>query len=67
MMFCFHCASVPVMRVMSEEHVLQVLFPVSLPDEGGFDWLDQFLETHPHRPEKRTEIQRKTDMFLRFF
>eukprot|EP00435_Cladocopium_sp_Y103_P061919 s551_g23.t1 len=28
-----------------EQH--EVLFPVSLPDEGGFDWLDQFLETHP--------------------
>jgi hypothetical protein len=25
----------------------EVLFPVCLPDEGTFDWLDMFLETHP--------------------
>lgn len=29
----------------------EVLFPVSLPDEGGFDWLDQFLQKHPHYVE----------------
>eukprot|EP00913_Durusdinium_trenchii_P021131 g19855.t1 len=27
--------------------VCQVIFPVALPDEGGFDWLDQFLESNP--------------------
>ncbi|CAK9030973.1 unnamed protein product [Durusdinium trenchii] len=25
----------------------EVIFPVALPDEGGFDWLDQFLESNP--------------------
>eukprot|EP00913_Durusdinium_trenchii_P019638 g18462.t1 len=29
----------------------EVLLPVSLPDEGGFDWLDQFLQKHPHYVE----------------
>merc|ERR1712194_154300 len=28
-----------------------VLFPVSLPDEGTFDWLDQFLEKNPNYTE----------------
>lgn len=26
----------------------EVLFPVCLPDEGSFDWLDSFLEKNPH-------------------
>ena len=25
----------------------EVIFPVAVPDEGGFDWLDQFMESHP--------------------
>ncbi|CAJ1381712.1 unnamed protein product [Effrenium voratum] len=29
----------------------EVLFPISLPDEGGFDWLDQFLIKNPHYVE----------------
>merc|ERR1712060_463324 len=29
----------------------EVLFPVGLPDEGTFDWLDQFLEKNPHYTE----------------
>merc|ERR1740117_1088364 len=28
-----------------------VLFPVSLPDEGSFDWLDSFLEQNPDYTE----------------
>jgi len=28
-----------------------VLLPVGLPDEGTFDWLDHFLETHPEYVE----------------
>eukprot|EP00931_Biecheleriopsis_adriatica_P085223 TRINITY_DN5953_c0_g1_i1.p1 TRINITY_DN5953_c0_g1~~TRINITY_DN5953_c0_g1_i1.p1 ORF type:complete len:943 (-),score=265.24 TRINITY_DN5953_c0_g1_i1:43-2871(-) len=26
----------------------EALFPVCVPDEGGFDWLDIFLASHPH-------------------
>jgi len=29
----------------------EVLFPVSLPDEGTFDWLDMFLEKNPNYVE----------------
>lgn len=29
----------------------EVLFPVCLPDEGTFDWLDLFLEKNPHYTE----------------
>mmetsp|Transcript_105937 Transcript_105937/g.188413 ORF Transcript_105937/g.188413 Transcript_105937/m.188413 type:complete len:999 (+) Transcript_105937:5-3001(+) len=29
----------------------QVVFPVCLPDEGTFDWLDMFLEKNPHFAE----------------
>ncbi|CAE7458753.1 Hnrnpu [Symbiodinium pilosum] len=25
----------------------EVIFPIAVPDEGGFDWLDHFLESHP--------------------
>merc|ERR1711972_1294196 len=28
-----------------------VLFPVALPDEGTFDWLDSFLEKNPQYTE----------------
>eukprot|EP00933_Yihiella_yeosuensis_P040598 TRINITY_DN3491_c0_g2_i1.p1 TRINITY_DN3491_c0_g2~~TRINITY_DN3491_c0_g2_i1.p1 ORF type:complete len:856 (+),score=217.48 TRINITY_DN3491_c0_g2_i1:135-2702(+) len=28
-----------------------VLFPVSIPDEGGFDWLDDFLQRNPQYAE----------------
>ncbi|CAK0897601.1 unnamed protein product, partial [Prorocentrum cordatum] len=30
----------------------EVVFPISLPDEGTFDWLDTFMETH----EKHMEL-----------
>ena len=53
----FHRSSV---LFFEYEHVSQVLFPVSLPDEGGFDWLDQFLETHPQRPWKQRNFKGKT-------
>merc|ERR1712151_835523 len=29
----------------------EVLFPVGLPDEGTFDWLDGFLKENPHYTE----------------
>lgn len=29
----------------------EILFPVALPDEGGFDWLDQFKASHPEYVE----------------
>jgi len=29
----------------------EVLFPVAFPDEGTFDWLDDFLEKHPNYVE----------------
>jgi len=29
----------------------EVVFPVGLPDEGAFDWLDVFLEKNPHFTE----------------
>lgn len=29
----------------------EVIFPVLLPDEGGYDWLDMFLEKNPHYTE----------------
>lgn len=29
----------------------EVLFPVGIPDEGTFDWLDEFLEKNPHWTE----------------
>merc|ERR1711907_405870 len=29
----------------------EVLFPVAVPDEGTFDWLDQFLEKNPQYTE----------------
>merc|ERR1712025_42069 len=29
----------------------EVIFPVAMPDEGGFDWLDLFLEEHPNYTE----------------
>lgn len=29
----------------------EVLFPVALPDEGGFDWLDDFIAKNPHYTE----------------
>jgi hypothetical protein len=29
----------------------EVVFPVALPDEGGFDWLDAFLEKNPTHTE----------------
>jgi len=29
----------------------EVLFPVGLPDEGTFDWLDRFLQKNPHYTE----------------
>eukprot|EP00449_Zooxanthella_nutricula_P026642 CAMPEP_0198529256 /NCGR_PEP_ID=MMETSP1462-20131121/25646_1 /TAXON_ID=1333877 /ORGANISM="Brandtodinium nutriculum, Strain RCC3387" /LENGTH=808 /DNA_ID=CAMNT_0044259097 /DNA_START=1 /DNA_END=2423 /DNA_ORIENTATION=+ len=29
----------------------EVLFPVCLPDEGAFDWLDMFLQKHPEYVE----------------
>eukprot|EP00930_Biecheleria_cincta_P068818 TRINITY_DN56642_c0_g1_i1.p1 TRINITY_DN56642_c0_g1~~TRINITY_DN56642_c0_g1_i1.p1 ORF type:complete len:1014 (+),score=321.33 TRINITY_DN56642_c0_g1_i1:73-3042(+) len=29
----------------------QMIMPVCLPDEGGFDWLDWFLERNPHFSE----------------
>merc|ERR1712139_488556 len=29
----------------------EVVFPVCLPDEGGFDWLDSFLEKNPNHVE----------------
>merc|ERR1712084_40293 len=29
----------------------EVLFPVGLPDEGTFDWLDSFLQEHPEYVE----------------
>merc|ERR1711879_79112 len=29
----------------------EVLFPIGLPDEGTFDWLDQFLEKNPQYTE----------------
>lgn len=29
----------------------EVIFPVALPDQGGFDWLDKFLDAHPHYTE----------------
>lgn len=25
----------------------QVLFPIAIPDEGTFDWLDDFLKKNP--------------------
>jgi len=30
-----------------EDKKFEVVFPVGLPDEGTFDWLDGFLEKHP--------------------
>jgi len=29
----------------------EVMFPVGLPDEGAFDWLDSFLQKNPHFTE----------------
>jgi len=29
----------------------EVVYPVSLPDEGTFDWLDMYLEKNPHVTE----------------
>ncbi|CAE7332359.1 unnamed protein product, partial [Symbiodinium microadriaticum] len=31
----------------SQDGKFEVIFPVSLPDEGTFDWLADFLEQHP--------------------
>jgi len=38
-------------HTVHSEGEYEVLLPVSLPDEGGFDWLDQFLQKHPHYVE----------------
>lgn len=32
----------------------EVLFPVAMPEEGGFDWLDEFLKDHPQYTEIST-------------
>merc|ERR1712048_953722 len=37
------CAKPPLTQGKSE-----VVFPVFLPDEGAFEWLDKFLKKHPH-------------------
>ncbi|CAL1135319.1 unnamed protein product [Cladocopium goreaui] len=29
----------------------EVIFPVAVPDEGTFDWLDEFLEKNPQYVE----------------
>ena len=29
----------------------EVIFPVAVPDEGTFDWLDEFLEKNPEYVE----------------
>merc|ERR1712194_687182 len=29
----------------------EVVFPVAFPDEGGFDWVDEFISKHPHYAE----------------
>ncbi|CAL1139253.1 unnamed protein product [Cladocopium goreaui] len=31
----------------SQDGKFEILFPIALPDEGTFDWLDDFLENHP--------------------
>lgn len=33
--------------IVSEAGKFEVVFPVSLPDQGSFDWLDMFLEQNP--------------------
>merc|ERR1712196_167339 len=34
-----------------KDGIYEVLFPVCVPDEGTFDWLDQFLEKNPKYTE----------------
>lgn len=36
---------------MGKDGKYEVVFPVCLPDEGGFDWLDGFLAEHPQYVE----------------
>jgi hypothetical protein len=41
----------PARDVRPKDGKYEVLFPVCLPDEGTFDWLDDFLENNPHYTE----------------
>lgn len=38
-------------KAARKDGTYDVVFPVSLPDEGSFDWLDEFLEKNPHYVE----------------
>ena len=35
------------MSCLPEDGKYEVIFPVAVPDEGTFDWLDDFLEKNP--------------------